>query len=409
MLLVNNLRLVLLILVCLQVNIAWSQEDPVSVTATEESSDGKAPYQYFDVNQFEQKTLYKISAFSEGTYTLSDIGILYMSVEKKLFASLSTEITWHTSYFQRHGLELGMRYYPNKRAQSKAKKDRMNNFTGNYISASYIRGFELGDNQTSHFIYQGVLFDRENTYGISFGRQEKVGKWGFFDVRFPVKYFSEIGSLQFGFNISAGIGYGPTSAPETDHQPNKHTVHEGNFFEGKNVITLENPYLSFGEYFKTGRFSLSGEFLIADYYSVVTNLVIGVTYDIPAPTATSPHGSDWDQRVLALSTGIRRYVGVRQRLSKGKPVQKFTGTYIGVHAHSLFLTSGVNVSEGAIVNEEFVRPITRFTPTISGHFGWQQRLGKLVFFDVNLGTGYYTYLDTFELTGHIRTGIFLRK
>lgn len=148
---------------------------------------------------------------------------------------------------------------------------------------------------------------------------------------------------------------------------------------------------------------------MADYFSVVTNLMMGFVYDLPLPTATSARGADYDQYWLALNAGLRRYVGVQKRLRKGKPVQKFTGTYVGVKAYHLFVLSEVDISRDAIANREVLKSETRFSPLISGHFGWQRRMGKSVFFDVNIGAGYDTYWDTFELTGQIRTGILLRK
>lgn len=408
MLLVNNRYLFVIALLFLQVNSAKSQEDPVSITESNESGRSKTSYQYFDINQFEQKTLYKASAFSQGSYAFNDISILHLAVERKIFPSLSAELTWHASYLERHTLVLGMRYYPAKRAQSKAKKDRVNNFTGNYISAGYGKSFEFGANETT-YVVGGTLFDNDETFSIAFGRQEKVGKWGFYDARFPVNYFSGIESLQLGFNLMIGIGYGPTSTQDLKQEPDKHAPAEGTFFEGKNIIALENPYCSFGKHFKLGGLSLSGEFQMADYFSVVTNLMMGFVYDLPLPTATSARGADYDQYWLALNTGLRRYVGVQKRLRKGKPVQKFTGTYVGVKAYHLFVLSEVDISRDAIANREVLKSETRFSPLISGHFGWQRRMGKSVFFDVNIGAGYDTYWDTFELTGQIRTGILLRK
>ena len=111
---------------------------------------------------------------------------------------------------------------------------------------------------------------------------------------------------------------------------------------------------------------------------------------------------------VTLSTEARRYVGVQKRLLKGKPVQKFTGTYVGIKAYYLFYMSGFTVTEGEL-NLPNLRSGTMISPLFSGHFGWQQRLGKSVFFDINMGAGYDTYLNTFELTGHIRTGFLLRK
>ena len=102
MLLVNNRYLFVTALLFLQVNSAKSQEDPVSITESNESGRSKTSYQYFDINQFEQKTLYKASAFSQGSYAFNDIRILHLAVERKIFPSLSAELTWHASYLERH-------------------------------------------------------------------------------------------------------------------------------------------------------------------------------------------------------------------------------------------------------------------------------------------------------------------
>ena len=407
MLQINNRFLFLTVFLLLLVSSAKSQEDPISVTESNESGNGKIAYQYFDINQFEQKTLYKASAFSEGSYTISDISLIHLGVERKIYPSLSAEVTWHASYLDRHALVFGMRYYPNKRAQSKAKKDRVNNFTGNYISASYGRSFQFGNSETT-YVVRNVAVDNEQSYQISFGRQEKVGKWGFFDARFPFSYIPETESLQFGLNLLVGIGYGRTSTQEAKQVTDNNPPTEDTFFEGKNIITLENPYLSLGKHLKTIGISFSGEFKIADYFSVVTNLITGFN-DASLPTATSIRGANFNQYWLIVDTGLRRYIGVQKRLRNGKSVQRFTGTYFGVRAYRLFLLSEVNVASDAIVNRDVVRSETRFSPMVSGQIGWQERMGKSVFFDVNIGVGYDSYWNTFELTGQIRTGILLKK
>ena len=93
---------------------------------------------------------------------------------------------------------------------------------------------------------------------------------------------------------------------------------------------------------------------------------------------------------------------------KGKPVQKFTGTYVGAKAYNLIYTTHLDI-DGEGLNHVNFRSGTMISPLFSGHFGWQQRMGKSVFFDANIGAGYDTYLKRIELTGHIRTGILLRR
>ena len=388
------------------ISTAKSQENPIIVTESNETDDRKTSYPYFDINQFEQKTLFKASASSDGSYTFSDLSILFLSVEQKIFPSLSGELTWHAAYYDRQTMSFRMRYYHNKRAGSKAKKDRINNFTGNYISAGYGRTFGNPENQT-YWVYGGTVFDNDQTYSISFGRQQKVGKWGYYDARFPIKYFSDFESLQFGFDLHVGIGYGPTSGLESG-EPDKYLAIEDGFFTSKNTISLENPYLSLGKRFKFSGLTFSGEFQMMDYFSVVTSLNMSFVNDVYIPNFGSREPTYIDSYRVTLSTEVRRYVGAQKRLLKGKPVQKFTGTYLGIKAYDLLHMSHLDIT-GEGLNRQNMKSGTIFSPLFSGHFGWQQRLGKSVFFDVNIGTGYNTYWNTVEFTGHIRTGILLRK
>ena len=406
MLRVNKRHLLITAFLLLQICVARSQDSLVTVTESSETDDKKIAYPYFDINQFEQKTLFKASASSDGSYTFSDLSILFLSIEQKIFPSLSGELTWHTSYFERQVLTFRMRYYHNKRARSKAKNDRVNNFTGNYISAGY--GLTYGYRENQGFrVYGGTIFDNDQTYSIAVGRQQKVGKWGFFDARFPIQYFSDFESLQLGFNLHVGLGYGPTSGDESG-EPDEYVPIEDGFFSGKNTISTENPSMSIGKGFKLVSLSFSGEFQVMDYFSVVTTLTAGLMNDLVIPNFEFREQTILDSYHLRLSAEVRRYMGVQKRLQKGKPVQKFTGTYVGVKAHELLYMTHLDIIGGALSHIN-LKSGTIVSPLFSGHVGWQQRLGKSVFFDVNMGTGYNTYLDTIELTGHIRTGILLRK
>ena len=405
MLRVNNSLPFIVAFSLLQINIARSQENPVNITESSETVDKKSFYPYFDINQYEQTTLFKASASSDGSYTFSDISILFLSLEQKIFPSLSGELTWHAAYYDQQTMSFRMRYYPNKRAGSKAEKDRINNFTGNYISAGYSRTFGNPENRT-YIVSGSTIIDNDQTYSISLGRQQKVGKWGYYDARFPIQYLSGFESLQVGFDLHVGIGYGPTSG-QNSGEPDEYLAIEDGFFTSKNTISLENPRLSIGEHFKQGGLSFSGEFQVMDYFSFVTTLTMSLSnHRFVDPLSQEP--TYLDGYHLRLAAEIRRYLGVQKRLLKGKPVQKFTGTYVGVKAYNLIYTTHLDI-DGEGLNHVNFRSGTMISPLFSGHFGWQQRMGKSVFFDVNIGTGYDTYLKTVELTGHIRTGILLRK
>ena len=405
----NNPLLLAAALFCFQIQAAYSQESPVQLTEREEKGGGKKYYQYFDINQFEQTTLLKAGFFLEAPASAISIDGLSFAVEQKFFPSLSGEVSWFTDYQDRPSLAFRTRYYPNKRKRSEAKNDWVNNFTGNYVSAGYIRSFQYQEDLVGRVIGD-TRVENNHTYALSFGRQQKLGKWGYFDTRLAMKYFQDFKTLFIGFDLNAGWAYGPTAArKEWTEEPDKHALLQGTFFNGRNTLSIENPYLQIGDLGQAGGLTFSGEFKIMDYFSVVSNLSLWHNrFSFIQWLNNQWQKAGVERYGLTVSAELRRYIGVKHRLQKGKPVRAFTGSYLGLRLQNLFYASEVKATEGEPRLGSF-RPGTLVSPTVGAHYGWQQRLGKRIFADLNIGLGYDTYLRNLDLVGHTRMGVLLRK
>ena len=386
-----------------------SQEGPITTFESGQADDRIASYQYFDINQFEQRTLLKAGMFVDGTFDRAYNSGWLLTLEKKVFPSLSVEFTGYTAFYARPAWGFKTRYYPSKRKQSQAKNDRVNNFTGNYISAGYMRNLPDSEEADYSLIRQS-FFDNRNTFMLSFGRQQKVGKWGYFDTGFSVKYFTEFRSLQFGFDLNAGFGYG-RSVPPSEHAEgaDKHGSLRKASYSGRNTLSIENPNLWLGETYRAAGLTFSSEYKLMGYFSLVALLKLWHSQTVLNGSRPDlPDNDKVDRYSMVLSTELRRYVGVRKRLNRGKPVQMFTGSYVALKIEDLLFTANRAPISFTGLNQS-VRQGTIISPIIGGIYGWQQRLGKLFFIDLNAGLAYHTNESAFRSIGRTRIGMFLRK
>jgi len=371
---------------------AFSQDESIEVSTAEISESNNEQYKYFDIDEFEQSTIFKAyvnpNSFRIGFLGFEDF-INSFAVEHKLKPSLSVELNGiyprGDSDFRIYAFGGILRYYPSKRESSNSKIDRANNFTGNYLGLGYHRNI-----LKSSFVESSDGFSQ---YSLYYGRQQKVGKWGFFDIRGNLTYTPELNTLSLGIGALGGLGYGLSKDASLGDLSADKLDAQGEI-KGKYLFGLSNPNLILTENnIGFGTFSFI-EISLGNYVSLIP--AVGFSYRTGAAEGT------FNTFFGSGSVELRKYLGIPKKISSGNVVSAFTGNYLSIN-----LAYTKQISRFFYMDIENTFKANTISPSIS--YGWQQRAGKKAIFDFSFDLGYNSYIKEMTYGFGARIGILLKK
>jgi len=187
-----------MLLICLG-NYANHGQESISTTTSTEKLE-KVNYQYLDINEYEQKWLFRINSNVANSFIFPAT----IRIERKLSAAISLDVGLREDIqlrshdrIQGETFEAGLKIYPIKLNMKGGQNDQVDNFTGTYWRTS--------------FGVTNIGFGSNYDYTLSYGHQEKIGKWGVIDAFAFASFRSNVFSKSFtlGINTIGGFGYGP--------------------------------------------------------------------------------------------------------------------------------------------------------------------------------------------------------
>ena len=300
----------------------------------------KEKYRYQSIDHYDQKFLLKIGTLGgarELSFFDDFLPLDIMAFEYKISKSLSIQGTYYFPFSERDegAISGGLRYY--------LKKNQMaNNLSGRYFGVEYLR--TLG--RFGNFLGEDGLISAQ------YGKQIKKSRFGFADFRVYSNYSLIGGTVNAGFNMIFGAGWG--SIGKFSSSSPLSSSYKGNQ-EGF-IITLENPFLSLDQRSSAATISSSFE----------TTIFAGLTSRTEATFAFEKRGYKSNSYKFSVSQEVRKYFGNLKKPSFNRSIDSFAGFYAGLIMNDLYRSGGV----------------LNLDPRIS--FGYQERVGGNHFFDVFL-------------------------
>ena len=395
------LILVILVMVSLRV---YAQEDSVytsTYSTSKESFRKEKRFRYLDQTLFERKTLYKLRV---------EVGQLSpdrLSVERKLWPSSSIEVGWGIPKNSTSSVFGQFRYYPSKRQNAPESRKKINNFTGNYFK---IGGTRVFDTAPSEF------FDRSfSYYGVGFGHQHKVGKWGFFDISANLQYITgrylTDDILQFSLQLDVGPAYGK-SRGESYGDEDKFDDFKSSYVPKNHLIKVSNPFLGISKNFAGLGMSLSYEQKVTPNISVNSRVNFGVS----TQNIFSFNQPNEEIEFRSLSSGLdlelRYYYSRNKRLQKGADVRDFSGPYFAAGARNLYLVRDSKVLKGEVpsFNQRFFGDFNGFDfAQYEVTWGIQKRIGTRGFLNLGASVVYDSFDQRIDLLLRSEIGITIGK
>lgn len=384
------------LILCASVRI-WAQEEAVSYSTAAEKEENPGDYKYFNIDEYEQNLLFKINLVgAENLLTENRTGVLISSfgLEYKYRPAVSFDVEGMFSGVlnanQSGNLGAGVRYYPSKRINSKAKYNRVNNFSGGYL--------RLG--------YSGQFDDFKNEYRIptgwdfSYGRQQKVGKWGYLDIAAVLTRENHFGNITLNTKISGGLAYARSQKAEgvvIDQEKTENYIWSGPIFY------LNNPNIRLSDSYEWVFIALASEIHLKDYWTVTPEINFGY-FDYKRVLGSVAGDGRPIDITYNLSVEFRKYLGVRKRIEKGVDVSSFSGYYVSMSLENAYLRANFFRTEG------FNRPNLNdfyFAPHIG--LGWQERVGNRFLLNISTGVGYNIFTEKVINFSNIGVGILLNK
>ena len=362
----------------------FGQEATVQTSVEETPNKKKEKYSYFNVDDYEQTTLFKW--YFNQVVDVENNFNASLGVEKKITPFLSAELRAILSTGD-GGLPLiggDIRYYPRKRPGSKAKKDRVNNFSGNYL------GFSV-----DYLNYDGYNYEIENrtSYMLRYGRQQKWGKWGFIDFAAMISYYELFGRNRVGIGLSVGGGlaYGKSKPVDDLSQSDDLNL---DLLTWENVVYgIGSPGIQIDEFTMSIYATPFIEIPLGRYLSVRPSV------DISYLRSAFSVSSNFNSLFADASLEFRKYMGIRKREQRGKVTAGFNGPYAGLKFTDLF---NRNAGRNEERDRSWAESSYGFNPTLLA--GWQQNASRNIQFDINAGVLYDPFdgnVVSFVMNGHV--------
>ncbi|MEL6559449.1 MAG: hypothetical protein AAFQ94_14760 [Bacteroidota bacterium] len=374
----------------------WAQDETVTYSTTVEEEENSQVYRYFDINQYEQKLLFKVDLFgAENLLVDNSASVLISSLglEYKYKPAISFDVDGMFSSIlnssQSSSLGAGVRYYPSKRVGSKAKNYRVNNFTGSYLRLGYSGQFNNFRNE----------FSIPNGWDFSYGLQQKVGKWGYLDLAAVLTRENFTGTITLGTKISGGIAYGKSKkVKDMIHRSPKNDL-----TWSKPIFFIDNPNVQFSDSHDWVFASFSSEIHIKNYWTVRPSASFShIRYNRFASSVIG--GGEPVDLVYNFSAEFRKYLGIRRRIEKGIETVSFSGFYLSLTFENLYLRSEFFETDRFRRSD---RQGMYFAPQMG--IGWQHRVGNRFLFDVSSEVGYSVFTEKVINYSNIGVGILLNE
>ena len=397
--LINKIKLMMLLLIAASPTLA--QDDQIQIETEEVETIKKERYRYHNIDDYEQRTLFKVYTH---TGILFDNGWRWydlfsrVSLEQKLSPSVSLEAGGmiyprrDQTVFSGYQWQTQLRYYFNKRANSKATKDRVNNFSGNYLSVNFSRTGYISD---SEFLDDFTV----TTVGLRLARQQKIGSFGFYDYGVSLRYTSSglrNKSIGLAITLSDGLAYGKSrSAPNLSKDTTDEDEVDSKWTGG--LIGLGNIQVWRDELNTNFRLSPYAEFHLGNYFTLNPSISLyhwRADADFADIRSRRYHAS--------FSLSVRKYLGVKARAAEGKILPKFNGAYLRFGFSNLF-----EYDRLIGVFEELNGPEWNLNPSVG--VGWQENSGKRLQVNFGAGIGYLSSIDKFWLSGGVGVGFILNR
>ena len=385
----------------------YAQQDSVSVSSESTAGEEHDNYRYFSAKYFKQTGILKL-ANDAITNELGQEGIegLQLSWEQKLTRSISAEAGWATPIANKHALFFNLRYYHKKSKKRTDSWKSLNNFNGSYFLLGGHRS--ISNEWRPEWVgYLNPILREKYVLSLLYGHQEKIGKWGFFDMAGGLNYFTTSRELQFSLNLKMGLAYGKFLKPDDDMSFLKYEDFKDDYALKKGILKWSNPYGRLGSDWGAG-FNFSYEYNITNKLSLMPKVRLAMVHqeiDRSFLFYTRDLAKEFTHKSIALDLEARYYYNRARRLSAGQESKNFTGNYFYAEVENLVTLNQYNVEYYSNPDVEVKRHSWDLQPNIGIGWGTQQRIGKRGFFEVNLGVEYETRSRSFYPESTVSVGL----
>ncbi|MEM7550230.1 MAG: hypothetical protein AAF363_11165 [Bacteroidota bacterium] len=324
-------------------------------------------YDYLDPDLYEQKTLFKIGARGLPILGASTRGNdLSLLVERKIMPSVSIEggfrgfVTEFNNFLIADAM-VQLRYYLNK-----DKTGSVDNFSGLYTGLRYLRQ-DLFNNEFAR---------SPNIYELSFGQQQKVGKWGFYDVSALISYSPDQELWQLSVSVLNGLGYGSFEGLDDKYRDKT----EQKIYLNKFLWKVSPPRLFLNKRFKFFSFGVDREQSI--WKNLSLNVQVFVSHSRNEILSGFPDliTSNLNTYSIGLNGSLRYYYNLKRMEERGSGSKSFHGNYFTFSTGFSYInTTGTEVFNISKLSE-IREPDSYFTG-----WGLQRRIGKRGLFNFEAG------------------------
>ncbi|MEL7146675.1 MAG: hypothetical protein AAFO69_09930, partial [Bacteroidota bacterium] len=398
--LINKKQLLILLLLTV-VSPIFGQEDQIEIATEIVESTKKERYQYLDVDDYEQRTLFKAHTnlsipFGERIYINNFLHLV--SVEQKISPAFSVELGGmlypdsreENVAFPDYRLRGQFRYYWNKRKSASAKKDHANNFSGNYISLVY-----------DHIYINDGVFRSDpfgyTVYSLRVARQQKVGTWGFYDYGIALQY-SRWGNRSSTFGLSVtldgGVAVGKSKTLNKSKSEDEQIDKSDRIWRG-GLVGIGNIRITRNEDNVTYVLSPYTELYLGNFFTLRASIFL-------LHTRLTSSTSDFKFRGFegGMSFSVRKYVGVKAREDKGRDLPRFNGLYVSAGVSEVIsYRRDISKSSTGFTAESSSDVSYGFNPSVG--VGWQQNSGKRLLVSFGGSLRYRNASDQFLLSGGV--------
>ena len=385
--------LLVILLICSVIQHGLAQEESISYSTEEKEK--RSGHKYSDIDQYEQNFLIKANITGvSGFLSTGNYGVFINSIgaEYKILPALSLDVEgMFSGALNPNGISwinAGVRYYPSKRIGSRAKKDRVNNFSGTYLRLAY-------GTQIDRFSRTSALPDG---YEFSLGRQQKVGKWGYLDVSGLLTYNRTFGIFTFNTRIAGGVAYGFTRERKDHHEEE---IQKYEISWNRPILSMDYLFLQASRDFVSAGLAFSGQFHLGNYWVVIPSLSGGYAYN----SYLKRNGFDVanpEYYTYAGSLSIRKFIGVKKRLEAGHKAKSYSGYFISLAFPAIYSRVESWEIEGF---ESFDRNQFNFQPFIG--LGLQEKVGNRFLFNGSWNVGYSQFTESFRVNASVGISILL--
>lgn len=376
--------LIILIVFCKDV---YAQQEQIQDSIMVDDREERWSYKYLDVNDFEQKLIFKIAQplGNSADYGFTSPGKI--SLEAKLSPIFSIEGGYIFSDLSQDAFFGDIRYYFNKNRKSGG----INNFVGTYLMVGLNRYFGQDDNIN---YYPGL---NSNIFHVGTGYQGKVGKYGYYNATALVNYNQERKTVSFSVGADVGFGYGRLRKPLGVHDEFKIAP---SLINKRAIFKVSDLGFYYGETQKGIGINIGYEVILLRGLTLFGLLQSGASEGRISNFSTTETVFYKTAR-LRSDLELRYYYNQKSRLKRGKNGSSFNGPYV-MMGIDRFYSSHDRLN--FFLNNEPSKDRFFNQSIYKLAWGYQQLIGKRGFIDFNIGPG-YNLDDGIDLYSNVKIGL----